>query len=67
MKKSILFLSLMMIALISKAQDVEMADQLRGEGKIYVVIGVILIILTGLFIYLIRLDRKLSKLEKNDH
>lgn len=67
MRKLILLLSLMLIALIGKAQDVEMADQLRGEGKIYVVIGVILIILTGLFGYLIRLDRKLRKLEKNDH
>jgi uncharacterized membrane protein len=67
MKKSILFLFLMMTALISKAQDVEMADQLRGEGKIYVVIGVILIILTGVICYLIRLDSKLRKLEKNDH
>ena len=67
MKKSILFLFLMMTALISKAEDVEMADQLRGEGKIYVVIGVILIILTGVICYLIRLDSKLRKLEKNDH
>ena len=43
--------------------QVEMADNFRGEGKIYVVIAVVLTLLIGLFIYLIRLERKVSKLE----
>lgn len=43
---------------------VEMADTMRSEGKIYVVIAVILIILAGLFLYVARIDRKLTKLEK---
>lgn len=38
---------------------------LRADGKIYVVAAVVLTILLGLFIFLIRLDRKISKLEKN--
>ena len=38
---------------------------LRAEGKIYVVLLVSSTILIGLFIYLIRLDRKLTRLEKN--
>lgn len=42
----------------------EMADTLRSNGKIYVVVTVLVIVLTGLFLYVIRLDRKISKLEK---
>lgn len=47
-----------------RAQDVEMADTLRAEGKIYVVVGIILIIFAGLIIYLVSIDRKVSRLEK---
>jgi CcmD family protein len=50
------------------AQDVdqrpEMADLLRSNGKIYVVVAVLVTILAGLFFYLIRLDRKIGRLEK---
>jgi len=48
----------------SSAQEPQMADQFRKEGKIYVVIGVILIIFAGLVAFLVYLDRKLTKLEK---
>jgi hypothetical protein len=44
--------------------NVEMADGMRTSGKIYVVIAVILTILTGLILYVIRIDRKLTRLEK---
>ena len=40
------------------------ATGLRAEGKIYVVMLVSSTILVGLFIYLIRLDKKISRLEK---
>ena len=43
---------------------IEMADTLRASGKIYVVVLVVTVILTGLILYLIRLDKKVSKLEK---
>jgi len=43
---------------------VEMADALRTSGKIYVVVLVVTVILTGLILYLIRLDKKVSRLEK---
>lgn len=46
------------------ALPVEMADKMRAEGKIYVVVAVILVVLSGLIFYLFTLDRKLSKLEK---
>ena len=45
-------------------QEVEMADQMRADGKIYVVVAVVLIVFIGLILYLISLDRKISKLEK---
>ncbi len=47
------------------AQDVKMADAMRDNGKIYVVIAVMLTILLGIAIYLVRLDRKITRLEKN--
>lgn len=46
------------------AQDVEMADNFRGEGKIYIVVAVILVILVGIFFYLFRLEKKIDKIEK---
>ncbi len=49
-----------------EAQAAEMADTMRSNGKIYVVIAVILTILAGLILYLVRLDRKISKLEKGE-
>ena len=42
----------------------EMADGLRQSGKIYVVVAAVVIIVAGLLFYLISLDRKVSKLEK---
>ncbi|MCH8514939.1 MAG: CcmD family protein [Cyclobacteriaceae bacterium] len=44
--------------------NVEMADQFRAEGKIYVVVAVVLLILAGMFVYIIRTDRKAASLEK---
>lgn len=38
-------------------------DFMRETGKINVVVGVILLIFLGIVIYLVRLDRKLTKLE----
>ena len=46
------------------ADQPEMADALRASGKIYVVVLVIVIIISGLLIYLVRLDRKVTRLER---
>ncbi len=46
------------------ADQPEMADALRASGKIYVVVLVIVIIVSGLLLYLVRLDRKVSHLER---
>lgn len=43
-----------------------MADIMRQDGKIWVVVGVILILFIGIILFLISLDRKVSKLEKNN-
>jgi hypothetical protein len=39
-------------------------DMMRAGGKIYVVLAVAVTILIGLILYVIRLDRKISRLEK---
>jgi len=39
-------------------------DFMRSNGKIYVVVVVASIIITGLFLYLVNLERKIKKLEK---
>ncbi len=50
------------------AQDKpEMADVMRSNGKIYVVVAVCLTILIGLFIYVFLIDRKISRLEKENN
>ena len=45
-------------------QKVEMADQFRADGKIYIVVLVMMIIILGLSLFAFRIDRKVSKLEK---
>ncbi|HRH65410.1 MAG TPA: CcmD family protein [Bacteroidia bacterium] len=47
-----------------QGSDVEMADLLHENGKIYVVILVIAVILAGFILNLILVDRRLRKLEK---
>jgi len=66
MKNKLLYaLSLgIFLPLFSRAQETEMADTFRTEGKIYVVIAVMAVILTGLFIYLFSIGNKISRLEK---
>jgi hypothetical protein len=53
------------LSLFAQDSSAEMADTFRSDGKIYVVVAVMLTILAGIILYLIRLDRKISKLEKN--
>jgi CcmD family protein len=65
MKKIFFFVILSFFTLLINAQDVPMADTMRSEGKINVVIAVMLTILLGIVLYLIRLDNKISKMEKN--
>ncbi|MBL7916615.1 MAG: CcmD family protein [Bacteroidia bacterium] len=61
--------SLLLVMILSTlpgfAQDqVEMADLMRSNGKIYVVVAVAATVMLGLIIYLISIDRKVSSIEK---
>jgi bacteriorhodopsin len=65
--KKILFMFLAFFTALTVAaqEQVEMADEMRSSGKIYVVIAVILTILAGLIFYVWRLDRKITRLEND--
>ncbi|KQC02269.1 CcmD family protein [Pedobacter sp. Hv1] len=52
--------------LFAQNNDIEMADALRSNGKIYIVVICVAIILIGLLIYLFTLDRRLKMLEKKN-
>ncbi len=61
--RTLLFILLPLLSIAQEPQP-EMADTFRTEGKIYVVIAVMAIILVGLFIYLFMIGKKVSSLEK---
>ncbi|WP_199121488.1 CcmD family protein [Pedobacter sp. ASV28] len=66
MKKiaSIFILLFAALNLFAQNNDIEMADALRQNGKIYIVVICIVIILAGLLFYLFTLDKRLKMLEK---
>jgi hypothetical protein len=65
---SFAFLLLLSATLLqAQGRNVEMADTLRSNGKIYVVVAVVLTIFLGIIFYLIRLDKKIAKLENNHY
>ena len=45
-------------------KGVKMDDLMRSSGRIYVVVAVMLTILIVLILYLVRLDKKMKKLEQ---
>ena len=61
---SALTLVLVLMNSIASMAQPEMADGMRAEGKIYVVVAIIVVILLGVLGYLFVLDRKLTNLEK---
>jgi hypothetical protein len=66
MNKLLLFLAGIFFVSAATAQDkVEMADVMRSNGKIYVVVAVCLTILIGLILYMFSIDKKISRLEKD--
>jgi CcmD family protein len=65
MNKHVNFLlTFLLLTVAAQAQDAEMADTMRSNGKIYVVVSIVLVILLGLVVYLVSIDRKVSNLEK---
>lgn len=59
-----LLIAFISTSLLAQGPQAEMADTMRANGKIYVVVLVLGIIFAGIVVYLIWIDRKLRKLEK---
>lgn len=75
--KKLVFIFLILFSIQVTAQDkieiteedygnteVTMADKMRENGKIYVVVAVMAVIMGGIFTYMVFTDRKISRLEK---
>jgi uncharacterized transporter YbjL len=58
--------STIFLSLLAQAQDAgpEMADELRSNGKIYIVLACVLMVLAGMISFLFVLEKRLSRLEK---
>lgn len=67
-RKIMMLLLMLITTAVSFGQDKEvgMADEMRSNGRIYVVVAVMVTILLGLILYVARVDRKISKLEKEN-
>lgn len=65
-KKYMLLAVAFFVAVSARAQEVPSTDLMRSNGKIFVVVAVVVTILVGLFIYVFAIDRKLSRLEKGE-
>ena len=63
-KHFLITIFLLLITTLFASAQTEMADTMRSNGKIYVVVVVLATIFAGIFAYLIMLDRKITKLEK---
>jgi CcmD family protein len=59
-----LLVSINLFAQQNVVQEVPMADRLREDGKIWVVVVVIAVVFAGIIVYLVNIDRKIAKLEK---
>jgi uncharacterized membrane protein YidH (DUF202 family) len=65
MKKILFIITMMFCSIVTFAQqaEVEMADEMRTSGKIYVVVAVMLILFTFFIVYLFSIDKRLKKVE----
>jgi CcmD family protein len=67
MKTNRIITTLLLIfgSIVLNAQTIELTSQglMKSNGKIYVVVAVVLVIMIGLFAYVWRLDKKITKLE----
>jgi hypothetical protein len=58
-------LSLLFLSVLVQASAQGNESLFRSSGKIYVVVGIISIIFLMIVLYLYRLDKKISRLEKD--
>lgn len=63
-KRLLSLITLLVASARAQGQPVEMADAMRSEGKIYVVVAIVLLVLVGLILYLFLMERKLRSLER---
>jgi uncharacterized membrane protein YciS (DUF1049 family) len=75
--KYFMVFSLLMISLGLSAQkteiveedygnsQIEMADSMRADGKIYVLVAIIVTLFAGFMIYVVMTERKVKKIEKS--
>lgn len=53
------------VAFAQEASTTEASnDLMRSNGKIFLVMTIVVVLIVGLLLYLISIDRKISKLEK---
>lgn len=64
LKKIAGVIALCILTMTANAQETELGDVMTSNGKIYVVMAVVVTIVIGLFLYLLSLDRKIGKMEK---
>ena len=65
MKKILPFVAFILLSFIPSLINAQATspDFLRSTGKIYVVVAVIVVVFIGIIFFLVRLDRKLTKIE----
>ncbi|MEI6086680.1 MAG: CcmD family protein [Bacteroidota bacterium] len=68
LKKGFLFFVLACFQVVANAQaaasDANSNDLMRSNGRIFLVMTIVVFIVIGLLLYVYSLDRKISKLEK---
>ncbi|WP_255578663.1 CcmD family protein [Chitinophaga sp. sic0106] len=67
----VLTIMLLLISFLANAQQQNtesgpVNELFRSNGKIYVIVGILVIIFIGIVLFLINLDRKIGKLEDRD-
>ncbi len=66
-----LTIMLLLISFVASAQQQNtetgpVNELFRSNGKIYVIVGILVIIFLGIVLFLVNLDRKIKKLEDRD-
>ncbi len=70
MKNKFYFLLLFFLPVLqamAQPAEPEMADALRSSGKIFVVLACVLLVLAGMVAFLLVLEKRISRLEKQKH
>ena len=63
----LLMLPALLVSTAIFAQDTGAPESvMRSNGKIYVVVAICVTILAGLFLYVVSIDRKIGKIEKDN-